>query len=37
MRHMIAESVSDINLWNDYNFKVEFVKGAVYFIFGRKR
>lgn len=37
MRHLIAESVRDINLWNDYNFRVEFGKGAVYFMFGRKK
>lgn len=37
MRHMIAESVRDIDLWNDYDFRVEFGKGTVYFMFGRKK
>lgn len=38
MRHLIAESVSDINLWNDYSFIVEFgATGTVYFMFGKKK
>lgn len=38
MRHMIAESATDIDLWNDYNFKVDVLKsGEIYFMFGLKK
>lgn len=37
MRHVISESVMDVDFWNDYKFKVTIEDdGEVYFFFGKK-
>lgn len=38
MRYMIAENVTDIDLWNDYNFKTVVLKsGEIYFMFSLRK
>lgn len=38
MRHMITDSVTVVDLWNDYNFKVNIDKsGEIHFVFRLKK